>query len=1066
MDYLFVKNVEAFRGKMASAKGVLRDIRDQLFRLADSPDPSPVREAPAFAYLLTGEEKYAQSYREVLMPQFKIINFDGCTEQEAHVAMGHQHIQSSHTTRAMTYYDWTADSAAYSEQEREWILKSFLDYVYCYPYPNGLRGGCNQSSANYLCVLVGGCLCGHRRGDELRGRRMYQYSLAAVRSLAGHVASGGYGGEGSTYQFSIHAPVIARVCDFYEMATGRTVFDTRYEPNNVSFRDILEVTLNEMTPAGNLLSWDNYGLCKASSVSTAAYMSRRGGGDRWLREMIGLQVPYVHNGLLWGDEDAIWTALWWPESLKELRRADLPPAKRRATSWMLPAVGAALEDRSAGVQLFQMWDYSTSAFVRWHGNPNSILFEAYESPLLNDGANGHGACPTFDHDNYFVADLAGVRAKSKAHGKLPADADKRGANCGQGTFDAHNVILVDIHRDENIGQRIDRETRGLGTLLRTSQFMDVVGADCTDYYPARFGITSITRTTTFVKPDYAVTRDHITSAEPHRFTYRLHLRPGVAVEGGRARLVTAEQVALNVVPLEEVEWERTECPGYPCLLEGRSDRLDLSRAGDDVEFTVLLAPEELKANKVDVSGGWRLADAAECDAMDPGADASRMPVVNAAYAWHFQGVAQGVRDAVLRRMLRIPALTHGERVYLRLGRPGPGGDAQGPSCELWVNGHRIEPLLPLGELPVRFDITEAITSGEEAFVAVRLCTDGCYGMAGRWALYTAGAPTLAHHISHVGEGIMAVECEAYRDILILEGDGKGVVDVEDWSTDASRGFLRSQDTWAVFDATHVRRGGQALMEALYPCTAGTKADCLSMDVREANSVDIRVPDLSLCVKNTSQVEVTCHWCRREKTMLLERLGDKMVFLNGRAVRCDGNGDTAEVRIPVTAPNEVDVNGLIGQLAHGDRSAKMDAILQLSYVHDRHEVVDALAAHLHDEDNGVRVHAIEALGRIRNENAVPVLMEAILSYYRRENAAVGVSMGLAQENRYRGAAMLSLMKHRDPRALPVLKECFELGNLHQGKKSLHYVLRRAIRWHEEGVHVLDRLDAVMNYTQNP
>ena len=1061
MDHLFVEDVGAFRRKMASAKGVLKDIRDQLFRLADSPDPSPIREAPAFAYLLTGEEKYAQSYREILMPQFKVINFDGCTEQEAHTAMGHLHIQAARTARAVMYYDWTADSSAYNEREREWILKSFLNYAHYQPYPGGLGGSGNQSASCFVCVFTTGYLCGVKRGDAARGRYLYRRALSTVRSGAGGVARGGYGGEGSTYQFGIHAPAATRICDFYEKATGNKIFDRRCKPNGVSFRDILEITLRELTPGGSLFAWDNYGLQPADSASVAAYMSSRGGEDRWLKEMTSMLVPYLRRNILWGSDDPIWTALWWPEGLKELQRSDL-----RRTSWMVPTVGAALEDRLAGVQLFQMWDPSKPRAARWQGNPNSILFEAYESPLLNDGTRNHEGGPTFDHDNYYTLDGAPIRAKSKAHGHTDENAYKRGANFGQGTFDAHNVILVDIHKDENVGQDADSMTGGKGILFLTSSFMDVASADCTQYYPARFGITSITRTTTFVKPDYVITRDHITSAGPHRFTYRLHLRRELSVGEGRARTVSAEQVALNVVPLEEVEWEHYECAGYPTILEGKSERLDLSRSGDEVCITVLLAPEDLKSNGADVSGGWCLADASRPDALDPEADTSAMPTVNASYPWHFQGRAVEMRNAVLRRTLRIPTLNDGERVYLRLGRPGPSEGAEMASCELWVNGQKVEPLLPLGVLPVRFDITDAVAAGEEAFVAVRLTTDGYDGMVGRWMLYIAHAPTLSPTIREIGEGVVAVESERYRDVVILERDGKGYLDIEDWHTDAGRGFLRGEDTWSVFDATLVRRGERVLMQALYPCMAGSRGDCMSVEVGEPNSVELSLPDMDLCIKNHSVVEISCNRCSCEKTLILEGIEDTVIFLNGQAADVEQSGNVAEVRIPIIEPAEADADRMLAQLGDGGRDAKLDAIVQLSYVHDRDDVVEVLAGHLHDEDICMRVTALEALGRIRNERAVPVLIDALYDYYQEPNAAIGYCVEMMNEWRYRAEVIFSLMKHRDPRALPAFKECLEIGDRHPGKRCQRGALLEGIKLLEQGVGTLNRLDAVTNHGQNP
>ncbi|NJK92131.1 MAG: hypothetical protein HC904_10060 [Blastochloris sp.] len=97
--------------------------------------------------------------------------------------------------------------------------------------------------------------------------------------------------------------------------------------------------------------------------------------------------------------------------------------------------------------------------------------------------------------------------------------------------------------------------------------LQVLAAECRDFYQPDFDVESIRRSSALVEDKVWVVVDEIEAASSHEFTWQLVLRQGARATDYGARLHTAEQVVLDVIHLDagRVEWQ--DMPGYPSSLE-------------------------------------------------------------------------------------------------------------------------------------------------------------------------------------------------------------------------------------------------------------------------------------------------------------------------------------------------------------------------------------------------------------------------------------------------------------------------------------------------------------------
>jgi len=594
---MLIDDVEALRRKLRTRQEPLASYVRSFMKMAERTDEFP--RFSALAYVLTGEMRYAEAFREKFLPMVRSF-WEKPFDSEYPAPWGNP----ARLGRSVPAYDWVVDSGVFSESEQGEIARILIDLMYTEPYfvsQARFPSANNQILSMCYGMVVIGYLFGVKRGDSVLARRLMDYGMRRFPDIIGRTMPGGYTLEGSTYHHQVSVPITILFCQLMEQITGQTLFATPFPPNGVSVQDIIASDFYITSPGGLLPPWDNYGYLRRFNGAALSYLSRRTGDPRPLAALRDLHVWQRNDSMAWGRDDRLWTLLFWPDE-------DPGEARDWARPWALEAVGAGLDHQETGTRLFQMWDRcgAREHVTRPQVNPNSILFEAYGTPFLQDGTPNDD-CHEFDYapsdyaDVFTEEDIARNLQYYRACGK-PMTVEQWIRSFGQGTLGASNSIILDGNR----AYVPDEEKVGRLVQFGSVPALAAVCADAADFYRPRYDVHSMRRTSVLLDGRFVVTTDEVELGEPMDCDWQVFTRPGARADGDRTVVDTLERNRLTIVPAAGDGPHIHEVPGFPRWPEGRSSCVRYRQRGQSVRFGFLLWPQVGLEVAEELKTGWKL----------------------------------------------------------------------------------------------------------------------------------------------------------------------------------------------------------------------------------------------------------------------------------------------------------------------------------------------------------------------------------------------------------------------------------------------------------------------------
>ncbi|HUU69321.1 MAG TPA: HEAT repeat domain-containing protein [Planctomycetota bacterium] len=497
--------------------------------------------------------------------------------------------------RRAVFFDWLASRGAWTKDEIEEAADCFLGYGFKHPFAvltSRCRASNNQALSMALYLAVVGFLFGYKLSNRPTGRFLFDYGFGRLPDLIGLFPADGYGGEGSTYTSHVNTPLAFWTCELLKQLTGRDWFDVPFRPNGTTLRKILEIELRITSPGGLLAPWDHYGWQPVVNAAPFAYLARAARDPRYLSLIPAFNCWSNPGYMAWGADGPVWTLLWWPEEFRDY--AGTKPANE-LFGWFLPRTGAALDDPPRRLRLMQVWDASAGTIAgvgRAQVNPNHLMLDYDGQPVFEDGIQDGEKDPwQYPAEKVFAVLTPEERERYAAYQEQFAaghgDIRRLVLGLEPGLIGAANAIVVDDQPWYWPGSmRV-----GKPEFYAKEPAMQVVSADCANFYQPHFDVTLARRTSIWTDAGFGIVVDHLTADSPHLWQWRVHLRPDTAVRGDSA-LVTL-QGGKSVL----LAWERGPdvasaiIDGFPRTEEKRCLRLDLAARGNAARFAVVIAPE-------------------------------------------------------------------------------------------------------------------------------------------------------------------------------------------------------------------------------------------------------------------------------------------------------------------------------------------------------------------------------------------------------------------------------------------------------------------------------------------
>ncbi len=518
-----------------------------------SPLTPPFNWHAALAWVLTGQERYALSARQ------SILHFTAQLRVRELYREGQidHWVGSLPVARVLVYYTWVRDSGAFAEADKRYIEQSFSDYLYLNVYQStrlkSTFDGNNQTAALVVSCIIMGYILGQLIDSRASSQVVLRYGFERLGPLLGSMPRTGYTGEGSTYMAVVAAPTLALLDASLQYMTDTGLAGIRFSPNGSCVDDLLEMNYRCFTPSGYLLPWDHYDYVPALGSAALAWYAH------YKRpELLGLirssnVFAYDHE-IMWGGDDQILTAVFWPAVTEE---------SHRFGHWIHPEVGAGLWGGSeTGLYIFQMWDRCEGVNpVRQQVNPNSLVFEFSGVPFLMDGMPTD-VCTRFADENTAFSNLDGLAY-----------------NFGYGTLAGHNVIII----DDDEFYRPELPAEGNGTAGTIDGTYPSVRADVTEFYRDIAGVKRIERTSILLSSCSVVIVDDLQFDSTHDYEARFFLRakalPVTLEDGAKAYMSEINDVCACLIPDPQCVLEHEFIEGYPRVFEASSTRIAVKGRG-------------------------------------------------------------------------------------------------------------------------------------------------------------------------------------------------------------------------------------------------------------------------------------------------------------------------------------------------------------------------------------------------------------------------------------------------------------------------------------------------------
>jgi len=714
----------------------------------------------------------------------------------------HSHVLAAPLARWALYYDWLVDYGLFTRTEQKAIESTMIDLAWVYVEQRLTARSLlfdNQLLADAMGAAAVGWIMGVRRGSSPIARHMFKHGMHWLRSIIGILPPGGYGLEGSTYQQTVVLPMATLAGAMIETIDGSPVFYRGLPPNHRPLMALLHSAHQLVGPSGCWPGWDEYGICRADLKANLALLSRLTGDRTPLQTIVQHNLWHSNAMPAWEVDDRLWTLLWWPDE------SDLHFESTPKRTWMIPQVAAALQSEKNKLRLFQCWDETggMGCAGRGHCDPNSVTLEAFDSPILLDGA---GKPPCVDPSQFSkIAAYAGserleaVRQYfSSQWDQTVSDADAINISTA-GSVGWSNSIIVD---DEPWYLPLN-PCHGEGLSIHEAGPIQLVSSDATRFYTDRYDVRQVRRTSMLLHGRYALVTDRIAFDSPHRITWQAYARQNLRVHGSRITINTPEQVQCDVICGQNASWHTTDIADYPRSPEAGSTLIQLRyESACQHRADVLLAPQQCVDQPADLTEGWL---------RHVGSDRRAVSLHD---AW-LNDPGRSDLARIFERKLVLDN-TSSERIFLRI-------QSATPSLEVFVNNSLIQSTIKpmrgvwedsLAVLPLFYDITDAIRPGENQLT---LRSPWMHGET------LAGPVTLLRRIETApvtldvtSPSTASVSIGEQTDELLLPHDEQ-IVQWLGGQTDAHAGIRTHDGTIVVVNATQLELPNQTCIRLNRPC---------------------------------------------------------------------------------------------------------------------------------------------------------------------------------------------------------------------------------------------------------
>jgi len=591
---LFLGDPSKLEDKLRAAKGLLKEYRDDFYgRILNDPDQ---RKQMVFLAAATSDE-YTSEAADALKDHYQWL----AQSDTANDVQFHTWCRAGSVTRRIAFFDWLAHRAIWSEADLEEAAESFLGFAYkhCYQVLTvRRRASDNQALSMVLNCAVAGFLFGHKLADHPTGKFLFEYGISRLPDMIGLFPGDGYGGEGSTYTSHVNTPLSYWTAQFLHQTLGQDLLDIPFEPNGTTLRKMVEMELHLLGPGGLLAPWDHYGWQKGSNGSAFAYLAKSTGDSRYLSVIPALDLWEAPGYLAWGQDDPMWTLLWWPEDQADYDDRAIP---EELFGWCLPKTGAALEDCKRRSRLMQVWDVSAETLAgvgRGQVNPNHIVLDCEGEPVLQDGVpDREGADPwRYPPEKVLERTTAEERERFQKYLQRIRGAKASWDNIVQsisgGLLGASNSIVID---DEPWYWPGESRT-GRAEFYAKTDRLQVVTGDALPIYRPPYDLTQARRTSIWTDAGFGLVLDSLCAESEHGYAWQAYTRPGIELAGELAVLPLPGGHSVLFAWQEGPDASVKEVNGYPDTDEKRSDLLSLALHGRGARFSVLLAPGAKRAS--------------------------------------------------------------------------------------------------------------------------------------------------------------------------------------------------------------------------------------------------------------------------------------------------------------------------------------------------------------------------------------------------------------------------------------------------------------------------------------
>ncbi|MHB9131351.1 MAG: HEAT repeat domain-containing protein [Armatimonadota bacterium] len=894
--------------------------------------------------LVTGEAADRERARQAFL-RFADLQAEGEISVDAQY---HTHVVTAPLGRWALFYDWIADLGWFSPEEDQHVREYFLHFgnIFALQHVQSRRLDFdNQVLANAFGAMAVGYVLGYKRGDSALARRMYHSGLTAVQMLLARIPTGGYSGEGSTYQEHVVEPLTLLSALLVEETTGVPIL-TGETPMALAVQNMLSLSYESLGPSGLLPAWDDHGFQAATHKMVLTYLARFTGESRPLAAIRDLHLWYRQTSPAWEMDDRLWTLLWWPSALDDAE------ASFKVRPWMREEIGGALAVQSRQLRLFQCWDecYGVPCSGRAQVDPNAITFEAFGSPILVDGAGqldpSLSPVPTAP-----VLAYIGARTRESldeyffsAFGAQCRDEEALTRRAMGGSVSCTNALILD---GESWYVPLSPK-QGHGEALHAHGELQVLRSDAAAIYRDRYDVSAVTRTSMLVKEQYLLVSDRVQALTPHQVTWQAFLRQQVTQDGSRIIVNTPELVHCDLLPLQSGTWAIESVSGYPKGLdEGKSIRAQFSvPAAADVRLDMALLPAPGYQVVEDITDGWERTVADE------------VSIVSLTSAYLTDPMVAPETPRTYRRQVTI-AQASSRRLYFNLGIASRG-------LRVLVNGVDIVPTMTQARgiwlesstyLPFFYDLSAALQEGnnEITLIAPYFHGETVCGPA-RLCEPIAVAPV---DVRRTGEDTFSVTMGTEHDDLIMERT-QGCAPWLDGETDARYAVRSTAGTVTACAVTRLRLPSLSFRSS-YPVDFSWSQDGASMSALPLGaSVMVQWDSSVVQIETHGALQITYHG-QRPYPLILDIEPDQHVLVNGLCVHAaDGLPHRAYSVLlsPVTTAPSVPTSA--------------EEVYRLAEIYGI-RAGDVLIDALRSDDWTIQLAAADVIGRLGLIQAVPKLL---------------------------------------------------------------------------------------------